>query len=618
MSEFYKGDIPIFDPDNLTDADMDLLNPKDVSFGLVERDYELFPQPMFAPPGEMGLIPESEWDSRFDEQEEQKSSLEHVYLSGPNGTPAFEHLEQNGHGYCHTADTEVLTEKGFVRWDEYNWVDQLATVDPVTHAMEYQLPFEKHVYDYDGPMIYSTNRRVNFGVTPDHQMFVRKWDERLRTLSNQYSFVKAKDIGWYSGLMHAPSGWIGTEIIELEVSGDRRYDGDDFFAMLGLIVSDGFAGGVEKTHNLVSFASFREQYRPAVSSLAYRLGFTEQTSRPCVWNRWSAGALAEWVRKNCYTSSDLKAQNKRVPDIVKCASERQIKLFLHWFNDRTRDGSQFFTTSRRLADDLQELHLRIGKRACVDTVNARTSAYSGSKSGVINSGPGFVLTIGDVDRLCLDRKKHIETDHYSGQVFCAAVPNHTLITRRDGTILISSNCWAYSVGHSIMLDRLKRRKNLIRLNPHSVAAIIKNGRDEGGWCGEAAQFCSDVGIAPEGTGEGEWPGHSRDVRLDTPELRHEMAKFRINEQWTDLTRQVWSRNLTMAQVATSGFNNLPGPRDYYWWSHSVCGLRWVRIERGSWGQLILNSWLRWGRFGLAVIRGNKAIPDGALSIRTTA
>jgi hypothetical protein len=178
-------------------------------------------------------------------------------------------------------------------------------------------------------------------------------------------------------------------------------------------------------------------------------------------------------------------------------------------------------------------------------------------------------------------------------------------------------CWIYSVGHSVMLDRMRRGRRVVRLNPHSSGAIIKEGRNEGGWCGLGAQFVSDHGMAPEGTGPGEWPKWSRDLRLDTAEMRASMANYRIDEQWTDVTRRMWDRNLTTNQVATSGFNNLPGPRDYNWWAHSVCGIRWVRIERGSWGQLILNSWKNWGHHGLAVLRGNRAICDGGLTIRTT-
>lgn len=178
-------------------------------------------------------------------------------------------------------------------------------------------------------------------------------------------------------------------------------------------------------------------------------------------------------------------------------------------------------------------------------------------------------------------------------------------------------CWAYSTGQAIMLDRLRRNLPMVRLNPHATAAIIKKGRNEGGWCGASAKFAREVGYAVEGTGPGQWPLHSRDLRRDTPELRAEMAKYRIEEEWTDLTRQVYDQNLTTAQVATCGFLNIPGPGDYNWWGHSVCRVRWVRIERGSWGQLILNSWKGWGRHGLGVLRGNKAICNGALAIRLT-
>lgn len=178
-------------------------------------------------------------------------------------------------------------------------------------------------------------------------------------------------------------------------------------------------------------------------------------------------------------------------------------------------------------------------------------------------------------------------------------------------------CWSYSTGHSIMLDRLRRNLPLVRLNPHSVAAIIKRGRDEGGWCGLSAKFCRENGMALQGNGPGQWPLHSRDLRYDTPQLRAEMAKYKIDEDWVDLTRQVYDQNLTMAQVATCGFLNIPGPGDYNWWGHSVCRVRWVRIERGSWGQLILNSWPNWGRYGLGVLRGSKAICNGALAIRST-
>lgn len=178
-------------------------------------------------------------------------------------------------------------------------------------------------------------------------------------------------------------------------------------------------------------------------------------------------------------------------------------------------------------------------------------------------------------------------------------------------------CWAYSVGHTIMFDRMVRNQPMVRINPHATAAIIKKGRNEGGWCGLSAKFGREVGYAAEGTGPGKWPLHSRNLQHDTPELRAQMAMHRITEDYVDLSRQVYDQNLTIKQLATCLFNKIPCAVDFNWWGHSVCAIRWVRIERGSWGPLIINSWKGWGRHGLGQLQGNKGTPDGALATRST-
>lgn len=177
------------------------------------------------------------------------------------------------------------------------------------------------------------------------------------------------------------------------------------------------------------------------------------------------------------------------------------------------------------------------------------------------------------------------------------------------------DCWAHSTGNSMMLDRAKRNLPAIRFNGVAVATMLN--QTSGGWCGLSAKFAREHGFPILGTASGEWPEHTRNKKYDTPELRARMARFKLEEEWTDMTRQVYDQNMTRAQVASEGFNNNPGPRDYSFWAHSVAGVRWVRVERGSWGQLILNSWKGWGRHGLGVLRGSQAICNGGLGVRLT-
>lgn len=178
-------------------------------------------------------------------------------------------------------------------------------------------------------------------------------------------------------------------------------------------------------------------------------------------------------------------------------------------------------------------------------------------------------------------------------------------------------CWAYSTGHAIMMQRLASGQPMVRLNPHGTAAIIKGGKDEGGWCGLSGKFAEEHGYGPEGNGPGEWPLHSRSLSNDTPAFRANCAKCKVTESYVDLTRDVYDRNLTEQQLWTCLARNQPGPVDFNHWGHSVCAIRWVRIERGSFGLLILNSWKGWGRLGLGVLQGSKRRPDGALCVRVT-
>ncbi len=581
--------------------------PAGFSTGLIPRDYQKVPVgslPYAAAFPDSELIDESQWPAMLAGNRANKAGL--LDLREAN-YETLKSLNQDGLGLCHTADTEVLTEKGWARWPDYNYSDMLATVNPVTQALEFQAPFERHVHEYDGEMVYSTNRRLDFGVTPDHRMMVRKWDESQRALSELYTFQRAGSLGWYAGFMHAPAGWVGTELVEVEVPGDRRYDGDDFIALLSLIVSDGFAASYEHSGHLVSFASFRPECRHRVAALAARLGFKEQPSRPGVWNRWGAAALAAWVRANCYTGGGLRAQHKRVPDLVKVASRRQIEHFLTWNGDqnhkREAHGEHYYSASKRMIDDLQELCLRVGRRGTIMRRDARTSVMP--QGTVSTTRECWELVVARTERLCIDRKKHIETDHYKGLVYCAAVPNGTLVTRRNGSILIGGNCWAFSTTKAVMYVRALMNAAFLRLSAWYVAGIINGWRDRGGWGAASLEFIVKTGVPAESY----CPSYSS--RYDTAETRANAALHKVTEWWdgSDDPRKAQQQLVSML------LRGIPCVVDLNVMSHSMCA-----IDIGSLDPLEIiydNSWGDGGEKGLYRGRGAHARPDGLVIPRVS-
>ncbi len=174
------------------------------------------------------------------------------------------------------------------------------------------------------------------------------------------------------------------------------------------------------------------------------------------------------------------------------------------------------------------------------------------------------------------------------------------------------DCWFHSTAHAVMLDCVKQNVPVPRLN--AVGGATLTGMLDGGWCGKSMKFIRENGCPLIGTGSGEWPFQSRNG-LDTPELRAKMKLHRALEDWYDLSRAEYDQELTKSQLATCLFNNNPSPSDYNRFGHSMLSLRLVRIERGSWGLLTLNSWKQFGYYGLCVLAG--MWPDGACALRSS-
>ncbi len=164
-------------------------------------------------------------------------------------------------------------------------------------------------------------------------------------------------------------------------------------------------------------------------------------------------------------------------------------------------------------------------------------------------------------------------------------------------------CWANGVVSAMYIDRAKRGLPHIDLSPASVAAPIKNYRNQGGWGDEALEYLVEHGIASQVT----WPANAIDRKYDDLSSRAERKNFRISE-WYELDYQDFD------QLATCLLLNIPVAVGYNWWSHLICVLDLVRLGRDEYGTLILNSWGNsWGDRGEGVLSARKSRPDGAVA-----
>lgn len=177
----------------------------------------------------------------------------------------------------------------------------------------------------------------------------------------------------------------------------------------------------------------------------------------------------------------------------------------------------------------------------------------------------------------------------------------------------SNYCWAHSTTNTVILNRAVSNQPYVPLSAYAVASLIMNGANKGGWCGLSAKFARENGIPSQKV----WPQGQFQKPSDMSAVTASAIQHKVLEDWVDLTREVYDQNLTFDQVASCMLTNVPCAVDFNWWGHSVCAVRLVRVEAGSYGLKIFNSWANWGDNGMGILRGQKAIPNGAIATRAS-
>jgi hypothetical protein len=185
-----------------------------------------------------------------------------------------------------------------------------------------------------------------------------------------------------------------------------------------------------------------------------------------------------------------KSKDKHVPDIIKQAGYATIKEFLHWYcmgdgsfnkeqqprarRKRTARGSRlYYTISPRMADDLQEMMIKIGypsniterKHRGIFTISERTAQLK-----------NWVLP---------HQHKWID---YNGRIYCVTVPNHIICVRRNGKPI-----WCGNSGYVGVFKPYKEfPKSLTHFND-VMAPVLKE-------YGYRGPFSTEVRIGKDGIG----------------------------------------------------------------------------------------------------------------------
>lgn len=359
---------------------------------------------------------------------------------------------------CFDDTTEILTQsRGWVLFADLQPDDSVATLNPETEELEYQCPTAYTDEPYSGEMVNLANRSMNLLVTPNHRMWVRrpwhKWPSNKGTgkQSNQeYQFVEAKDIKGRDWVLPRTAKWAGHHIDEIKLPavaplehGRLKYNfsslpARSFLRLLGWYVAE---GNLNHTNRQIEIAQNPGAKQDEIAALVEALGY-----KPYVWGakvRITSRQLYEYVKGLGLGT----AREKFVPAFIKNLTPELIWEFLEGYlrgdgckaprgKSKSVKWHSMTTASRRLADDLQELLVKVGLSG---TIRHRTQTEHFIGDSRVKASDNFVVSINYAWReAALPTPSRVS---YSGRIYCVSVPNQIILVRRGGRAVFTGNSY---------------------------------------------------------------------------------------------------------------------------------------------------------------------------------
>jgi len=156
-------------------------------------------------------------------------------------------------------------------------------------------------------------------------------------------------------------------------------------------------------------------------------------------------------------------------------------------------------------------------------------------------------------------------------------------------------CWCYGVIHAFMIQRLLAGEPFHRFSPYSVACIVKNFQNNGGWGSQANAQMIKEGVATEEHWPMEKPGMSSSQRsaANMSAIRNGkqyLASSRANAalhkivEYDDLPERSWPHKMAALCVPlpiASGYNRI---------GHERCTVAGVVLQNGGLGAVDLDSY----------------------------
>lgn len=353
---------------------------------------------------------------------------------------------------CYSADTEILTDKGWTLLPELSLEDRVATwsVDGKVH---FCTPSRRIKKRYLGDMIHVIGGQTDMLLTPKHEQPVRRLSTKTGTRVFTAARVVAEDLVFNANVCIPVAGVADGKILTCM---DRFYiatQADGYICPQSNQEYTKVQFGFSKERKIIEFLSLMEETG---------LSFTE--GKVCLGCGNVRNVRRFFVRAPKHIS-------KKFEDWIDLSfiGEKYIDAFveeiLKWDGYATDKIMYYSTVDKDNADFVQAM-CAIGGWTTNRGVqeDTRSSMYS------------------DVHRLTFKKNSYRNTSalrknrvHYDGYVYCVTVDTGNVITRRNNNVTVSGNCHTLgSEQFSRVFNRLTSRYRLgISATPDRGDALQK-------------------------------------------------------------------------------------------------------------------------------------------------
>ena len=365
---------------------------------------------------------------------------------------------ERGHYGCYSADTEVLTESGWVFWPDVKPCHKLAAVHPKQGSITFETPSAIQVVDLkEGDHLYEvSSQKINFAVTLDHRMVVstRKsngswtdWETKpaFKIIEKSVRYMLAGTLVGRS----IPSDCPSVDLIAA-------------FKLAGFFFGDGCRS---KNENPIT-VRFKLRKKRKIDYL-HSLGFDVKAGKD---DRFTVNEpqLACWINKHF---SGLTG--KVIPAFIMHLPRHLFDAFTDGLMNS--DGSLkrntwcYDSKEKESLDILQAAFHLNGCLASLSLNNPNTGV------GHENHAPCWRLHVSSRDPVARSEFNQLGRTRgqsglvsYSGKVYCATVSTGALLVRRNGKPIVLGNCLEHTqivlnVGwfpHSVMQQARTHRAGI--------------------------------------------------------------------------------------------------------------------------------------------------------------